>query len=227
MPAHHVLAHLLGMLPHKRHARGAVGKRIFDAATQDAVHGTLHVDWKRTIHDDPAERNGRACFAFPEFAKVDDLLQALRGVREAVFVNDEPRVEPPVEHRSFDVRKQQLRLVQRRRKRQAEKKVRRRVSAWNRDRELPGRDLVPRDRPLRDQQRSAVASKRAAGIQQDVVVCAVRVRVITQLRDVRLAGKRRGIQRFDVCHADRELETLEIDPPVDDRVEHEAIVRAR
>jgi len=50
--------------------------------------------------------------------------------------------------------------------------------------------------------------------------------VVTQLGDVGLTGKRRFIQRFDVRHADRELQAFEVDPAIDDRIEHEAIVRA-
>ena len=50
--------------------------------------------------------------------------------------------------------------------------------------------------------------------------------MIAQLRDVGLARERRLVQRLDVREAHRELEPFEIDPPVDDRVEHEAVVRA-
>ena len=76
----------------------AIGKRVLDAAPHDAVHLLLDVFRQRAIDDDAAERNRGAGFGFPELAEVDDLLQALRGVGEAVLVNDQAGVERPVEH---------------------------------------------------------------------------------------------------------------------------------
>ena len=84
-----------------------------------------------------------------------------------------------------------------------------------------------RDGALRNQQRPAVASQRAAGVEQHVVADAVGVGVIAQLGDVGLAGERGVVERLDVGEPDRELQPFEIDPPVHDRVEHEAVVRAR
>src|SRR5581483_2101216 len=49
-------------------------------------------------------------------------------------------------------------------------------------------------------------------------------RVIAQLADVDAAGERRGVQRLDVGQAHVEIEALEIDAPVHNRIEHEAVV---
>jgi hypothetical protein len=51
------------------------------------------------------------------------------------------------------------------------------------------------------------------------------VRMKTELRDVRIAGKGFPVERLDVGHPHVELESLQIDTPVDDRVEHEAVIR--
>jgi hypothetical protein len=51
--------------------------------------------------------------------------------------------------------------------------------------------------------------------------------VEAEFRDVDVTGERRLVQRFDVCQPHRELEAFEIDAPVDDRIEDEAVVRAR
>src|SRR4029453_10379072 len=82
-------------------------------------------------------------------------------------------------------------------------------------------------RALRDQQRRAVAAQRAAGVEQHIVARAIRVGVKTELGDVHLMRECRLVQRFHVGHANRELEPFEVDPPIDDRVEHEAVVRTR
>ena len=106
----------------------------------------------------PPSGIGAPVSRFPELAEIDDLLQALRLVGEAVLVNDQPGVERPSSTRRLDVRKHQLGLVLRRRKRQA--------AAGNcAVVYLPGIAIVRspartssrRDRALRDQQRPAVA----------------------------------------------------------------------
>jgi hypothetical protein len=51
--------------------------------------------------------------------------------------------------------------------------------------------------------------------------------VIAQFRDVDLTAKGCLVQRFDVRKTHVEFEPFEIDAPVDDRIEHEAVVRAR
>ncbi len=55
---------------------------------------------------------------------------------------------------------------------------------------------------------------------------AMRIGVITEFRDVDRLIEGGAIQRFHVLETDRKLQAFEIDPAVDDRVEHEAIVRA-
>ena len=51
--------------------------------------------------------------------------------------------------------------------------------------------------------------------------------MIAQLRDVDLVRERAAIERFDVLHENSEVDPLEIDTAVDDRIEHEAVVGAR
>ena len=133
VPVHHVFAHLLGMLAHERQAGRAMGERIFHAAAQHAIHGALHLVGERTADDDAAERDRRAGLAFPEFAQIDDLLQALGLVGEPVLVNDEPGVVLVLEQRAFDRRKHQLGLVARFGKRQAEKEIGGRICPGNGD----------------------------------------------------------------------------------------------
>src|SRR5262249_5670708 len=66
----------------------------------------------------------------------------------------------------------------------------------------------------------------AAGVEQHVALHAVRVGVVAHLGHLRLARKRGGVERLDVLEVHGELEPLEIDSAVGDRIEHEAIVRA-
>src|SRR5437870_2698990 len=55
----------------------------------------------------------------------------------------------------------------------------------------------------------------------------MRVRVVAELRDLGLSRERRAVQDFNVREVDDELEPFGIDAAVDDRVEHEAVVRTR
>src|SRR5262245_36745788 len=55
----------------------------------------------------------------------------------------------------------------------------------------------------------------------------MRVGVVTELGDVDGPVERGAVERFHVVETNRELETLDVDSLVDDRVEHEAVVRAR
>ena len=71
-----------------------------------------------------------------------------------------------------------------------------------------------------------MASQRAAGVEQHVGGRAVGVGVVTELGDVGVAGERGLVERLDIGEARGKLEPFEIDPPVHDRVEHEAVVRA-
>src|SRR5262249_56047669 len=68
---------------------------------------------------------------------------------------------------------------------------------------------------------------RATRVEQHVLIRAMRIGVITQFCDLSLAGERCIIEGFDVRQIDIEVESLEIDTTIHDRVEHEAIVRAR
>src|SRR5205823_613304 len=63
--------------------------------------------------------------------------------------------------------------------------------------------------------------------EEHVIGAAMRVRVITDLRDRGVAGERGMVQRLDVHQSNRELEALQVDPPIHDRIEHEAVVRTR
>ncbi len=132
--AHHLFAHLLRMLPHERPACLAMREGVLDAAPQHAIDGCAASSaGKGAVDDDTAERNRSACLPLPELAQVDNLLQALGFVGEAVLVNDQAGIELSLEQRPFDGREQQLRLVARRRERQAEKEVGRGVFPGNRD----------------------------------------------------------------------------------------------
>jgi hypothetical protein len=141
-------------------------------------------------------------------------------------VDDEARIEPLVEQRRLDCGEHQRGLVLRLGKRQAQQEIRRGVFSRDGDSERARGDLFPPDLPLRDQQRPAVASERAAGVEQHIVAQAVGVGVIAQLRDVGVAGECRVVQRFNVGQTHRKVEPLQIDSLVHDRVEHEAVVRA-
>jgi len=105
---HHVLAHLLSVGADEGQTGGPIRKRVLDAAPHDAIHLLLDVFRQRAIDDDAAERNRGARFGFPVLAEIDDLLEALRGVGETVLMNDQPGVERPVEHRTFDGGEEQL-----------------------------------------------------------------------------------------------------------------------
>ena len=126
---------------------------------------------QRAIDDDTAERNRGAGLGLPVLPEIDDLLEALGRVGEAVLVNDQAGVERPVEHRTFDLREQTARVLS--------------VAAGNASDNrkfavvyLPGMAIFrspratssARDLALRDQQRTAVPPERAAGIEQHVVV---------------------------------------------------------
>ena len=94
VPVHHVLAHFLRV-----RADVAAGWRR-DARTRTPRCGAgrdsprcFTLVRQRALDDDAAERNRRAGLALPELAEVDDLLQPLRLVGEAVLVDDEPGVE--------------------------------------------------------------------------------------------------------------------------------------
>jgi hypothetical protein len=63
---------------------------------------------------------------------------------------------------------------------------------------VPRRGFFFRDRSPGDEQRAAVPTERATGIEEHVVAGAVGVRVITELGDVGLSRERRLVQCFDV-----------------------------
>ena len=227
MLVHHLFAHLLRVRAHVRETGVGVRHRELDAAPENAVDAADHIRRKLAAGDDPAERNRKPGLLLPVLAEVEDLVQALRRVGKAVLVDDHARVGGAGQHGAFDVGEDHLRLVRGRRKREPEEEVRGRVLAGNRNRELTRRDLFDVDLAFRDEQRAAVPSERASRVQGHVAIGAERERMVAELRDVQPAGKCRAIQRFDVVEADVELQSLEVDAPVHDRVEDEAIVRAR
>src|SRR5438067_7131465 len=55
----------------------------------------------------------------------------------------------------------------------------------------------------------------------------MRVRVIAQFRDLRLAGERGFVQLLHVGQMNLEVEPFHVDAPADYRVEHETVVRTR
>src|SRR5262249_51847555 len=112
------------MFAHERQARIPIRKRVLDAPADHAIDRAFDVIRELPRDDDPAERNGRAGLALPEFSKIDDFAQALRLIGEAVLVNDESGVESAGEERRLDIREYELGLVRRAWKREAEKKVR-------------------------------------------------------------------------------------------------------
>src|SRR5512132_1779760 len=130
---HHLLTHLLRVLADEGQAGSPMRERVLDAATYDTVDPVPDGVRQRAADDNAAKRNRRAGLSFPELAQIDDLPEPLRRVGEPVLVDDQPGIETSVENSRFDVREQQLRLVQRRWKRQAEQEIRGRVFAGYRD----------------------------------------------------------------------------------------------
>src|SRR5262245_3821595 len=214
------------MLADKRQARAAMCEGVLHTAAHQPVDALLHIGWQRAADRDPAERNRRTGGPLPELAEVEDLLQPLCRVGESILVNDHARIELAGEERRLDCRKHDRRLALSVRKREPKQQVCCRVRSGDCDADRSRRDVFLRDRPLRDEQRTAIPAERAAGVQQDVAGGAVRVRVITELRDVDGPIERRAVEAFNVVEAYRQLEIFEIDASVDDRVEHEAVVRA-
>ena len=204
-----------------------MSERVLHAAAHRAVHAILHIVRQQPADDDAAKRDRSAGLAFPELAEIDDLLQSLCVVGEPVLVDDQPRVVFPVQQRRLDRRKHQLRFVPRVRKCQAEQETGGRVFPGNRDPEPPRRYFFLRDRSPGNEQRAAIASKRAAGIEQHITAGAVGVRVVAELGHLGLSLQGRRVELFNVRKVHGELEAFQIDTAVHDRVEHEAIVRAR
>ncbi len=225
MPVHDVLAHLLRVRADVVPARLWMRERILDAAAHHAIDPPLNVGRQAPPRDDPAQRNRHPGLRLPELAEIDNLAQPLRLVGEPVLVDDHPRVDAPVHHRPLDVGEEHLDGVARLRERQGEQEVGGREPAGNGDAQAAARDVGGGNGTPRDQQRPAIAAERAAGIEQDVSPGAVRVGVETELGDVDVAREGAMIQRLDVGERHAELEPLEIDAPMHDRVEHEAVVR--
>src|SRR5262245_11536342 len=98
------------MLAHERKAGSAMRERILHTPSHNAVQALLDRLVKRAPDDDAAERDGRTSFGLPEFAEVDDLLQALRCVCEPVLVDDQPRLETPLEYGTLDLGEEHLGL---------------------------------------------------------------------------------------------------------------------
>src|SRR5690606_14237060 len=99
--------------------------------------------------------------------------------------------------------------------------------AGDRDANPAGGHLVPRDRLPGDEQGTAVPPKGTTRVEEDVHARAVRVGVKAQLGNVGLPRERGLVERLDIVEPDRDVQALEIDAPVHDGVEDEAVVRAR
>jgi hypothetical protein len=81
-------------------------------------------------------------------AEVEDHRKSFGRVRESVLVNDEARIDAPVEHRPFDFGKYQLGLVGGARKCQRQQEVGRGVLAGDGNAQCPGADLLSADLTL-------------------------------------------------------------------------------
>src|SRR4030095_12776471 len=127
--------------------------------------------------------------------------------------------------RRFNFGKQHFGLVDRAGTGEAEQKIRSRVLTGNGDAKTAASQVVHRKAARRKQQRTAAAAERAAGVEQYVALDAVRVGVVAQLRDLRLSRQRCVVQLLDIREVHDKLEPFGVDAVVDDRVEHEAIVR--
>ena len=138
----------------------------------------------------PPSGIGAPVSRFPELAEVDDLLQPLLCVGEPVLVNDQPGVELAAQHAPLDRPRTPARSCLRAAgKARPSRKFAVVYLPGIAIRSPPAATSSRRDRALRDEQRPAVPPERAAGIEQHVVVGAVRVGVIAQLGDVDLARR--------------------------------------
>ncbi len=84
-----------------------------------------------------------------------------------------------------------------------------------------------RDFALGDQERTAAAPERAASVEQHELVGTMREGVKTELRDVDVAAQGPTVERLHIVQNDAELQPLEVDALMDDRIEYEAVIGTR
>jgi len=92
VPAHNGLVHFPGVDLYIVGEIGVVGKSMFEAFADEAIHFGGQVGLV-AAEDDTAQRDRGAGLLFPVFAEVEEFSQALLPVSEPVFVDDHTAVD--------------------------------------------------------------------------------------------------------------------------------------
>ena len=172
--------------------------------------------------DVAAERQRQPAGAVrPPLAEIDDLLQALFGVRHLSFVDQQARRELAGVHPLLNLVERHDDVLDRRVEQPQRQKCRRQFARAPRP-ARPSSDDGPSC--LRDDHRAVAVAHARAVRQQHVAIGQMRVGVERDRRDLVLAVECGAVERLDVRQHVFELEPWRGDPAARQAVEHERVI---
>src|SRR5262245_2758831 len=199
-------------------------KRVGDAVVQHLRHLADQLGSEIAADDVAAERQRKPARALvPPLAEIDDLAQAVLGVRQLPFVDEQARVGLAVGDEPLDLIERHDDVLE--------------IGLVESQREIGGRQRAGNRNPLslhlrgavlagHDDRAVVVAHARAVR-QQRVLVRKVRVGVERHRGDLVLAVEGGAVQRLDVGEDLVDLDAAGVDGARRQTVEHERVVRVR
>ena len=225
--AHHVVAHLDGVLADVRHYRRLVRTRERQALANRRVDRMRLLVADVVAHQDRPERNRQQRHVLPPLAQVGNRDQPGIAIGEARLVNDQPGIDLAVRDCGYDPIEAHLHGLRTRAERKLQQHERRRALSRNRDplaREFA--EEWGRFGGARDQQRAAAAPDRAAGGENAIAIHQKRNRAVAHFGELELAARRRLVEFLDVGEMGAHLRRA-VEQPVRQRGEDIGVVRAR